>query len=368
MNRKGHGHHKSGATASVSIAANGGNSGGGNGGNSGNGGAASPGDGSPTSFRRHGGKAVTSHPSSPAAGSSHDAYRNSSSNGHGNQNNGGNVTRRGGRSGGYAGAVTGQSGSKVSTTSPAASVPAPTAPAAASAVGAQNSRMLFILMALIGHHVVATTTSGDRYAGIFSASSVTQDLGVSLKMARLIKDGQPQAECIPSLVIEPKDLAHIHAQDVAASAPKPATGATVSGFRTDTAISGKGHGGRERELVVWDAGADATAPMTASMSSLTSGRGGSAGNGRWDQFAVNEAKFGVTTDYSEDAYTTIINKNRPAFREREREAERLAREIESQTTDNLHIQEERNQRAEAEGDVDEEDRYGAVWRQHGAAG
>ena len=48
----------------------------------------------------------------------------------------------------------------------------------------------------------------------------------------------------------------------------------------------------------------------------------------WDQFATNERLFGVTTDYDETLYTTKLDTNDPEFRRKEKEASRLAREIE----------------------------------------
>ncbi len=48
----------------------------------------------------------------------------------------------------------------------------------------------------------------------------------------------------------------------------------------------------------------------------------------WDQFAVNEKLFGVKTDFNEDLYTTKLDKNSEEYKRREKEAARLAREIE----------------------------------------
>ena len=54
------------------------------------------------------------------------------------------------------------------------------------------------------------------------------------------------------------------------------------------------------------------------------------GRGQWDQFETNEHLFGVTTtDFNEDFYTTKLDRNSGEYRLREKEAVRLAREIES---------------------------------------
>ena len=54
-------------------------------------------------------------------------------------------------------------------------------------------------------------------------------------------------------------------------------------------------------------------------------------------------------------YTTVLDRNKPGFREREREAERLAGEIQGAVSSNPHIAEERG-RVDDSG-LGEEDRY-----------
>lgn len=58
----------------------------------------------------------------------------------------------------------------------------------------------------------------------------------------------------------------------------------------------------------------------------------------WDQFETNKALFGVETTFNEELYTTKLERG-PQMREREREAWRIAREIEGQTTRNPHVAE-----------------------------
>ena len=78
--------------------------------------------------------------------------------------------------------------------------------------------------------------------------------------------------------------------------------------------------------------------------------------GEWDQFKANEQRFGLTSDYDENIYTTRIDKSHPLHRMREAEAERIAREIEGDTSTNAHVKEERGVRLEDDG-IDEEERY-----------
>lgn len=123
---------------------------------------------------------------------------------------------------------------------------------------------------------------------------------------------------------------------------------TAGGFRTDTDISGN-LAIRERELQAWQPSAE-----DASMGSLENG---SLSSGRpWDQFEANERLYNVKTDYDERYYNTEIDQSDPKFRERLNNAERVAREIQRETTSNPHIAEERGQKDPAAENMDEEDR------------
>ena len=78
-------------------------------------------------------------------------------------------------------------------------------------------------------------------------------------------------------------------------------------------------------------------------------------SGEWDQFKANEKLFGLKTDYDENYYTTTIDRSNPSYREREARAQRIAREIESSSTNSAHAREERGQNDD--GELDEEDKY-----------
>lgn len=104
-----------------------------------------------------------------------------------------------------------------------------------------------------------------------------------------------------------------------------------SKFRTDTAISNS-RAGNERTLQRW-----VPDPSDTFDGSLEKG----SSIGGWDQFAENERRFGVTTDYNENIYTTAINKNHPQYRERQAIAEKKAQEIERSAATTAHVAEER---------------------------
>jgi PAB1-binding protein PBP1 len=99
-------------------------------------------------------------------------------------------------------------------------------------------------------------------------------------------------------------------------------------FRTDKDIAnGKGLP-RQRELQPWVPDES----IQPSSGGIPGKRGedtfGNASAG-WDQFATNAKLFGTKSDFDEDIYTTKLNKNTANFRQREAEAERLAREIQN---------------------------------------
>jgi PAB1-binding protein PBP1 len=78
----------------------------------------------------------------------------------------------------------------------------------------------------------------------------------------------------------------------------------------------------------------------------------------WDQFAENERRFGIKTDYDENIYTTAIDKAHPQYKQRVAEADKKAREIERSVTTNSHVAEERiadNLAVDSNG-LDEEDK------------
>ena len=130
-------------------------------------------------------------------------------------------------------------------------------------------------------------------------------------MARLVSD--ESSKIIDNLIVLGKDVCAISAVDVEFEDAKSDT------FQTDTAISGHSGDIRERELRPWTS----EEPVDVITMDLNSRAGKN-----WDQFAVNEKLFGVTTDYQEEIYTTKLDKSDPNFKKREAEAERLAREIE----------------------------------------
>jgi PAB1-binding protein PBP1 len=84
----------------------------------------------------------------------------------------------------------------------------------------------------------------------------------------------------------------------------------------------------------------------------------SSGGAVWDQFAENERRFGIKTDYDENIYTTTIDKTHPQYKQRMAEADKKAKEIINKAAFNSHVAEERVQdNVGGDDGVDEEDKY-----------
>lgn len=199
-----------------------------------------------------------------------------------------------------------------------------------------HDRLLFLLAKSVGDHVTVTTASGDSFEGLLEGACTEGDLGVSI---RFTNSGAHQ------LVFAPEDIV-----DIAVSLSTPLQPDTRK-FRTDTDISGGRRPVAERELERWTPD-----ESSASLSTLED-----SGSGSWDQFAVNADRFGVPSTYDEHLYTTRINTEGPDYAAKVRRAQRLADEIEGQTTGNVHQREERGAVVDDSG-LDEEDKYSGVDR------
>ena len=101
---------------------------------------------------------------------------------------------------------------------------------------------------------------------------------------------------------------------------------SLAAFRTDTDISAAAPK-RERELQAWQPDAPAPAAANAAAKGDDATFGVNASGEGWDQFAANEALFGITAGFDENQYTTKLDTSAPDFKEREKKAQMLANEI-----------------------------------------
>ncbi|KAF5382099.1 hypothetical protein D9615_004336 [Tricholomella constricta] len=219
----------------------------------------------------------------------------------------------------------------------------PLAQANGSRADAVQDRVLQSLSGLTGTTVTVCTKTSQRYEGVIASTGGEGDTtGVTLKDVKEISSpGAPL-----------KDQLFIASTNIDTWSSGPADAKPPNGDYTD--ISQRKGAGRERELQQWSAGPDAV-PATDDDTF------GPLNNTSWDQFAVNEKLFGVKTNFDENLYTTKLDRSAADFKERERNAQRIANEIIGATSSNPHIAEERNQTVDDSG-INEEDKYGAVVR------
>lgn len=204
-------------------------------------------------------------------------------------------------------------------------------------------------MNLKGQCVDVTLKNGFIYEGIFHTTSTEKDLNLVLKWARrknvsLTSSNQP----IENLIISYKDLAYINAQDISFTNEKEID----KTFTTDSNIT-KTKEIKEKELVPWVPSADEQLLNSEDLDSAS---------GKWDQFEVNSKKFGVTSTYRESLYTTELDKDSEFYKKKLKIAERIADEIEKQTSTNVQVQIDRNQNTD---DFTEEELYSSVIRKTG---
>ncbi|KAF2323606.1 hypothetical protein GH714_036294 [Hevea brasiliensis] len=189
---------------------------------------------------------------------------------------------------------------------------------------------------------------------------------IILKMARLTKDvsfrGQ-KAETLsraPSktLIIPGKEVVQVIAKDVSITMDRmnhELQCEKQQELMIDSFISQSRHTEVERELERWVP--DEDDPQCPELENIFNG----SRNRGWDQFETNEMLFGVKSTFDEELYTTKLERG-PQMRELEKEAMRIAREIEGEDTQDLHLAEERGIQLYENFDIDEETRFSSVYR------
>lgn len=231
-----------------------------------------------------------------------------------------------------------------------------------------RDRLVYLSTCLVGHQVEVQVMDGSVFSGILHAINAEKDFGIILKMAHSIKDSSEgmrntsEAFSKPpskTLIIPGKEFVQVTAKGVPI---------TLDGFRTefmleqqqelltDSCISQSRHIEVERQLERWVP--DDDAPECPELDNIFDGHW----NRGWDQFEANETLFGVKSTFDEDLYTTKLERG-PQMSELEKEALRIAREIEGEDTRDLHLAEERGIRLHENLEVDEETRFSAVVRE-----
>ncbi|QDZ21290.1 LsmAD domain-containing protein [Chloropicon primus] len=321
----------------------------------------------------------------PAAGG-----RGGSNNSRGGRTNKSSSGGGGGQKGG------GGSGAGQSAGSNNAAGGAGQAPSEAGDSMSMGARLRFIHEVLVGYKVQVQVKGGRTYEGILHSFGTPnpKDYDVVLSMAEIVKDDSKDAEAskdeivekpLQKLVIHSPDVIQITAKavktDAASVGPAKQAGLAghedAGGFGTDSSISRGKATGYGRQLERWTPTAEDEESMSMSQPAAAAAGGGGggapgpgsfhqisgpgAGGKDWDQFAAFERMTGAKTTYSEEQYTTALNKSDPRMKAIEARAERIAREIEGQSSSNTHVAEERGHYIDDSG-MDEEDKYSGVLR------
>ncbi|KAJ2332723.1 poly(A)-binding protein binding protein, partial [Coemansia sp. RSA 2681] len=218
-------------------------------------------------------------------------------------------------------------------------------------VEAMHSRLLFLLSYMVGSQVKVVVRDGGVYTGVMESINPNDAQSVVLRYAYSLGSGKATPP-IDSLVIHGDDCLSI--SGIAAFADGSSRESMRTGFKTDADITKAGSVASARKLHRWVPDEnDALASMESGLDHAVDSSKG------WDQFATNEQLFGLTTDFDEEIYTTRLDRTRADYKAREREAIRIAQEIQSTPFQNSHVAEERQElAADDDGGMDEEDRYG----------
>lgn len=249
-----------------------------------------------------------------------------------------------------------------------------------------------IVSKAVGKKVTATVSSGARYQGLLVSADTADNSGLSVALYKPVlvqsspfNDKSNVDTALPEkMIVKLSDLVDLEilkldildstvpdgstprkAQtQTATPASIPVSNATPSyqsqtstKFKTDTDISRSAF--KERELQRWVPD-DHDVLMNTSLS-LEDDFKSNKNNSGWDQFKVNQDKFGIDSSFDEHLYTTKINKLTPEYQERLARASKIANEIESLLTSDRHILEERGMVVDDSG-MDEEDKYSGVDR------
>jgi PAB1-binding protein PBP1 len=223
-----------------------------------------------------------------------------------------------------------------------------------------RERFLHLQLSLVGQKVTMTLTNGAVIDGILHTFTPFESMAKDhrnkyvIKAAHVVK-GEVDIKG-GTLIIGSDKVSNLHVKSIRLEQSSRA----ADSFQTDTDISSGGASVKDELVMAGNAWTSAGAEVERN------GRAGLFGTkigdlngkiGQWDQFQANEKKFGVKASFDENLYTTSLDKS-TVDKKKQEEAERLAREIESQATSNMHLAEERGQ--VVEGDYDEEDLYSGV--------
>jgi hypothetical protein len=206
---------------------------------------------------------------------------------------------------------------------------------------------LHFCQTLVGSKVDACMADGSKHSGVFYTTTpfANREHKIVLKTAKSA-DHADSNDGGSTLVLDACAVKHMTVNQLD-MAPKGPAGELM----TDAAVQRRDLSHLDgRELQAASAWLDPS--HAESLESTPMDR-------KWNQFEANKKLFKVQSTFDEGLYTTKLDISRMTP-EQIAKAEKYAREIESQTSGNIHLQEERGQVLER--DIDEEDLYSGVIR------
>ncbi|WCJ39463.1 Polyadenylate-binding protein-interacting protein 3 [Euphorbia peplus] len=228
-----------------------------------------------------------------------------------------------------------------------------------------RDRLIYLSACLIGQTVEVHLKNGSILSGIFHTTNIDKEFAISLEMARTIKDAsfrgqRTELSKAPTkfMIVPGKDIVQVLAKDVCVTAEGIANEVQhekQQEILLDSYISQTRNAEVERELAPWVP--DEDDPQCPELENIFDGQW----NRGWDQFEINATLFGVKSTFDEELYTTKLEKG-PQMRDLERQALRIAKEIEGEDTKDLHLAEERGIHLDETFDIDEETRFSSVYR------
>jgi len=215
-----------------------------------------------------------------------------------------------------------------------------------------RERFLHLTLSMVGQKVVVTCTDGSVVEGIFHTFTPFSTTEINYVLRACHGDGVKQHGA--TVILDAQNVAHVSVKSMRLDTNNNNNISTEkSQFQTDVQISATKQD-RNRDLVAAGSAWTSTNSRADNAPKTTFLKGDIGG---WDQFKANEQLFNVQATFDENLYTTELDHSQIDARKK-LEAARLAREIETTTSSNIHLKEERGQAVE--GDYDEEDLYSGV--------
>jgi len=183
---------------------------------------------------------------------------------------------------------------------------------------------------LVGCNVELKKTDGHTYQGVFDISR-SNEIGLSHATLTGVEDGSVtppvgKEEMINKLIIPFRDIVFIKAANVDLDYAKK-----DNVLLTDAAITGNNRIRKEKELEPWK---PEDADLDNALNELTFENGTYDASTNWafeDMIRINEEKHGIKSSFDgsmEDYMTPIEKRDDAEYKEQEKMAEKLAREIE----------------------------------------